>query len=80
MGGKCRKYGADEILARLEAQAGELNIAVSGCRKCMGKCKVAPNLRLWKGEDEAAVLESSVDVGSVSLVLNKHFKVEAAFL
>lgn len=79
MGGKCRKNGAEEILAQLESRATELNISVTGCRKCMGKCKVAPNLRLWKGEAEEAVLESSVDVAGVSLVLDKHFKVEAAF-
>ncbi|KAF3629888.1 putative cytosolic purine 5'-nucleotidase-like [Capsicum annuum] len=44
MGGKCKKQGAGAILDELQRAVG-LEAAVSGC-KCMGKCKVGPNVRL----------------------------------
>ncbi|CAH9085307.1 unnamed protein product [Cuscuta europaea] len=46
MGGKCKKSGAQAILEELQdAVVGVPDVAVCGC-KCMGKCKVGPNVRL----------------------------------
>lgn len=44
MGGKCKKSGAGVILEELERVVG-MEGRVCGC-KCLGKCKVGPNLRL----------------------------------
>ncbi|CAH9094396.1 unnamed protein product [Cuscuta epithymum] len=46
MGGKCKKSGAQAILEELQnAVVGVPDVSVCGC-KCMGKCKVGPNVRL----------------------------------
>lgn len=44
MGGKCKNSGAGAILEELQRVVG-MEAAVSGC-KCMGKCKVGPNVRV----------------------------------
>ncbi|MCD7448083.1 hypothetical protein HAX54_038177 [Datura stramonium] len=44
MGGKCKRLGAGAILEEFQRIAG-MEAAVSGC-KCMGKCKVGPNVRV----------------------------------
>lgn len=44
MGGKCKRSGAGAILEKFQQMVG-IEAAVSGC-KCMGKCKVGPNVRV----------------------------------
>lgn len=44
MGGKCKRLGAGALLEEFQRVAG-IEAAVSGC-KCMGKCKVGPNVRI----------------------------------
>lgn len=44
MGGKCKRLGAGALLEEFQRVAG-VEAAVSGC-KCMGKCKVGPNVRV----------------------------------
>ncbi|KAF5180940.1 Diacylglycerol O-acyltransferase 3, cytosolic [Thalictrum thalictroides] len=44
MGGKCKKFGAAELLEELQKKIGMEGVVV-GC-KCMGKCKNAPNVRV----------------------------------
>lgn len=44
MGGKCKRLGAGALLEEFQRVAG-IEAAVSGC-KCMGKCKVGPNVKV----------------------------------
>ncbi|KAJ8560949.1 hypothetical protein K7X08_027139 [Anisodus acutangulus] len=44
MGGKCKRSGAGAILEKFQKVVG-IEAAVSGC-KCMGKCKVGPNVKV----------------------------------
>lgn len=44
MGGKCKRLGAGALLEEFQRVTG-IEAAVSGC-KCMGKCKVGPNVRV----------------------------------
>ncbi|KAK4373873.1 hypothetical protein RND71_004550 [Anisodus tanguticus] len=44
MGGKCKRSGAGAILEKFQQVVG-IEAAVSGC-KCMGKCKVGPNVKV----------------------------------
>lgn len=44
MGGKCKKYGAVELLGEFERMIG-VEGAVVSC-KCMGKCRDGPNVRV----------------------------------
>ncbi|KAL3321511.1 hypothetical protein AABB24_039237 [Solanum stoloniferum] len=44
MGGKCKRLGAGALLEEFQRVAG-IEAAVSSC-KCMGKCKVGPNVKV----------------------------------
>jgi len=47
MGGACRKRGAQALLTSLEGGSrGEHNVEVVGCKKCMGRCKRGPVVRV----------------------------------
>ncbi|CAN4095015.1 unnamed protein product [Withania somnifera] len=65
MGGKCKKSGAGAILEELQRVVG-MEAAVSGC-KCMGKCKIGPNVRV-SGCSSTNVLQAgdSVTVSSAA--------------
>ncbi|CAN4104637.1 unnamed protein product [Withania somnifera] len=67
MGGKCKRSGAGEILEELQRVVG-MEAAVSGC-KCMGKCKVGPNVRVSRcssSSTDASQAGDSVAVSSAS--------------
>ncbi|VFQ74433.1 unnamed protein product [Cuscuta campestris] len=63
MGGKCKKSGAQAILEELQSAVG-IEGAVCGS-KCMGKCKVGPNVRLSSATDDLCI---GVGVQDVSLI------------
>ncbi|XP_060173955.1 diacylglycerol O-acyltransferase 3-2 [Lycium barbarum] len=73
MGGKCKRSGAGAILEKFQEVVG-IEAAVSGC-KCMGKCKVGPNVKVsgcsssdaFQAADSVAV--SSAPVTSNSLCI-----------
>ncbi|XP_057964123.1 diacylglycerol O-acyltransferase 3 [Malania oleifera] len=54
MGGKCRKSGAAALMAEFERAVGEEG-AVVGC-KCMGKCRVGPNVRVSSSSSTTAAI------------------------
>lgn len=60
MGGKCKKSGAEALLEEFERVVG-VEGAVVGC-KCMGKCRVGPNVRVLNSIDgvEAEGMDDSV--------------------
>ncbi|XP_016445130.2 diacylglycerol O-acyltransferase 3 [Nicotiana tabacum] len=65
MGGKCKRSGAGAILEKFQQMVG-IEAAVSGC-KCMGKCKVGPNVRVSVSSDscfDAFQAGDSVSVNS----------------
>lgn len=69
MGGKCKKSGAGIILEELERVVG-MEGTVSGC-KCLGKCKLGPNLRLSdNGVVDSRSLCLGVAIEDVSLIAN----------
>ncbi|XP_031117270.1 diacylglycerol O-acyltransferase 3 [Ipomoea triloba] len=61
MGGKCKKLGAEAILEELErvVEMEGGGVSVCGC-KCLGKCKVGPNLRLSSSSAAEGLSESGV--------------------
>nr|GLL39602.1 uncharacterized protein LOC109184848 [Ipomoea trifida] len=61
MGGKCKKLGAEAILEELErvVEMEGGGVSVCGC-KCLGKCKVGPNLRLSSSSAAGELSESGV--------------------
>lgn len=63
MGGKCKKSGAQAILEELQSAVG-IEGAVCGS-KCMGKCKVGPNVRLSSATDDLCL---GVGMQDVSLI------------
>jgi NADH:ubiquinone oxidoreductase subunit E len=77
MGGKCKKGGAQQILASLQGSIPESsNISVTSC-KCMGKCKGAANVRVTK-DDGASQLHSHVVPDDVDTLLEFHFGLGAS--
>nr|GME11316.1 diacylglycerol O-acyltransferase 3, cytosolic [Ipomoea batatas] len=63
MGGKCKKLGAEAILEELErvVEMEGGGVSVCGC-KCLGKCKVGPNLRLSSSSAAGELSESGVNL------------------
>lgn len=73
-GSKCRKEGAQQILAALQDRLPLGSAAEAVACKCMGKCKTAPNMK-FRREGCGSVLEASMSVGEVDHLLVKHFGV-----
>ncbi|KAL5538776.1 hypothetical protein UlMin_043916 [Ulmus minor] len=70
MGNKCKKSGAAALFAEFEQAVG-MEGAVVGC-KCMGKCKVAPNVRVRNDQAEGAetnTLFQGVGLENVSAIV-----------
>ncbi|KAH0704993.1 hypothetical protein KY290_009707 [Solanum tuberosum] len=70
MGGKCKRLGAGALLEEFQRVAG-IEAAVSGC-KCMGKCKVGPNVRVsgCSSSSDAFQAGDSVAVSSTPTTSN----------
>lgn len=64
LGGKCKKSGAQAILENLQNAVG-IQGAVCGS-KCMGKCKMGPNVRLSGVDDELRLGVGIHDVSSIA--------------
>ncbi|XP_019190450.1 PREDICTED: uncharacterized protein LOC109184848 [Ipomoea nil] len=63
MGGKCKKLGAEAILEELErvVEMEGGGVSVCGC-KCLGKCKVGPNLRLSSSGAAGGLSDNGVNL------------------
>ncbi|KAG5573928.1 hypothetical protein H5410_063694 [Solanum commersonii] len=70
MGGKCKRLGAGALLEEFQRVTG-IEAAVSGC-KCMGKCKVGPNVRVsgCSSSSDAFQASDSVAVSSTPTTSN----------
>lgn len=67
MGKACSKRGAAQVLAELQRSGG---VSVSGCTKCMGKCKAAPNVRVTPSGGQGRLYGGVSPAGVRSLVHN----------
>ena len=72
MGGKCKKMGAAALLEEFERKVGAEGTVVA-C-KCMGKCKTAPNVRVFNspsGTEAKSKVDSvrSVELQDVDLIV-----------
>ncbi|CAM8991783.1 unnamed protein product [Rhodiola kirilowii] len=69
MGGKCKKFGASQLLDKFKSLAAEEeDMNVVGC-KCMGKCKEGPNVRLSSVSTAAPAICSGVQIGDVDALM-----------
>ncbi|CAM8940186.1 unnamed protein product [Rhodiola kirilowii] len=65
MGSKCRKSGGWQLLEQIHKLLAEKeDVEVVGCKKCMGKCKNGPNLRL-SATNAAPAICFGVDISEV---------------
>ena len=71
MGGKCKKSGGGEILSALEQAARGTGLLVEARSKCMGKCKMAPNVKVWR--DGESTMESYVSASEAQEIVSAHF-------
>ena len=71
MGGKCKKSGGGEILSALEQAARGTGLLVEARAKCMGKCKMAPNVKVWR--DGESTMESYVTASEAQEIVSAHF-------
>ncbi|CAM8998318.1 unnamed protein product [Rhodiola kirilowii] len=70
MGGKCKKFGASQVLDKFQSLAAEEeDMNVVGCSKCMGKCKEGPNVRLSSVSTAATAICSGVQIGDVDALM-----------
>ncbi|CAM8998328.1 unnamed protein product [Rhodiola kirilowii] len=69
MSGKCKKFGASQVLDKFKSLAAEEeDMNVVGC-KCMGKCKEGPNVRLSSVSTAAPAICSGVQIGDVDALI-----------